>query len=67
MAIMGLDPESKQMVLKGCFQGVSKDDVLENMGFAVDTSRAAEIPPPSAEELVILREKCDPQRLILGK
>jgi glutaconate CoA-transferase subunit B len=67
MAIMGFDPETKQMFLKGCFEGVSKDDVLENMGFAVDVSRAETIPPPSAEELATLREKCDPQRLILGQ
>jgi glutaconate CoA-transferase, subunit B len=36
------------------------------MGFAVDVSRAVPVPPPSAQELAILRDKCDPQRLILG-
>ena len=66
MAMMGFDPDTKQMILKGCFPGVRKEDVLENMGFAVDTSQAAPIRPPSAEELSILRDKCDPQRLILG-
>ena len=67
MAIMGFDPDSKKMVLKGCFEGVSRKTVLDNMGFAVDVSQAEQIPPPSAEELAILREKCDPQRLILGQ
>ena len=66
MAIMGFDADTRQMYLKGCFEGVDKETVLENMGFAVDTSRAAPVPPPSAEELAILRETCDPQRLILG-
>ncbi len=66
MAIMGFDPETKRMVLNGCFQGVRKEDILDNMGFAVDTSQATQIKPPSAEELSILRDKCDPQRLILG-
>jgi glutaconate CoA-transferase subunit B len=66
MAIMGFDAETRQMYLKGCFEGVTKETVLENMGFAVDTSRAAPVPPPSAQELAILRDKCDPQRLILG-
>jgi glutaconate CoA-transferase subunit B len=66
LAAMGFDPDSKKMFLKGCFDGVSKDEVLDNMGFAVDVSQAAPIAPPSAEELAILREKCDPQRLILG-
>ncbi|WP_319523644.1 CoA-transferase [Breoghania sp.] len=66
MAIMGFDEQSRRMVLRGCFAGVTKETVLDNMGFSVDTSRAETIPPPSAEELAILREKCDPQRLILG-
>jgi glutaconate CoA-transferase, subunit B len=66
MAIMGFDADTRKMYLKGCFDGVSKETVLENMGFAVDTSRAAPIPPPTDQELAILRDTCDPQRLILG-
>ncbi len=67
MAIMGFDPETKKMVLNGCFRGITKAEVIANMGFPVDTSRATEVPPPSAQELAVLREKCDPQRLILGQ
>lgn len=66
MAIMGFDDKTRKMYLKACFPGVTKKMVLENMGFAVDTDRAEAITPPSADELAILREKCDPQRLILG-
>ena len=66
MAIMGFDAESRKMYLKGCFDGVSAQDVLDNMGFCVDVTRATAVPPPSAVELAILRERCDPQRLILG-
>ena len=66
MAIMGFDETSRKMYLKGCFEGVSKEAVLENMGFTVDTSRATPVPPPTDEELAILRDTCDPQRLILG-
>jgi glutaconate CoA-transferase subunit B len=40
--------------------------VLVHMDFEVDISQAQILPPPSAAELAILREKCDPQRLILG-
>ncbi|MGD9308292.1 MAG: CoA-transferase [Desulfosarcina sp.] len=65
MAVMGFDAQTKKMYLRGCFPGVSQDAVLDNMGFAVDTSRAAPIAPPTAEELATLRETCDPQRLIL--
>ena len=66
MAVMGFDAGSKKMFLRGCFPGVGEAEVLDNMGFPVDTSRAQPIQPPSSEELSILREKCDPQRLILG-
>ncbi len=66
LAVMGFDDCTKQMMLRGCFAGVNETDVLDNMGFGVDTSRAFTIPPPSAQELAILRQTCDPQRLILG-
>jgi glutaconate CoA-transferase subunit B len=36
------------------------------MAFDVDISQAKELVPPSREELRILREVCDPQRLIIG-
>ncbi len=39
--------------------------VVGIMGFEIDVSRAKEVAPPTAYELQILREKCDPQRLIL--
>lgn len=67
MAVMAFDPDTKKMVLHGCFQGVSEKEVLASMGFVVDTSRAITILPPTLEELKILRETCDPQRLILGR
>ena len=66
MAIMGFDENSKEMYLKGCFPGITPRQIQDNMAFEVDLSRAQEVTPPSAEELRILREVCDPQRLILG-
>jgi len=36
------------------------------MDFEVDISRSSKVPAPSQKELKMLREKCDPQRLILG-
>jgi glutaconate CoA-transferase subunit B len=63
---MGFDEQTKKMYLRGCFPGVSCDEVLDNMSFAVDTQRAAAIDPPTEKELHILRDTCDPQRLILG-
>ncbi len=66
MAIMGFDDDTKQMFLEGWYPGVSPQQILDNMAFEVDISRAQEVLPPSKEELRILREVCDPQRLILG-
>jgi glutaconate CoA-transferase subunit B len=66
MGVMGFDKDSKEMYLRHCFPGISPDDILSNMGFAMDVSRATPVPPPSQNELIVLREQCDPQRLILG-
>lgn len=66
MAVMGFDPSSREMYLEAVFPGVSPEQVLENMEFSVDISRSREYPPPSDEELAVLRKTCDPQRLILG-
>lgn len=66
LAIMRFDEETRRMYLAGIYPGVDTDRILGNMGFEVDMSRVETVPPPSPEELVILREQCDPQRLILG-
>jgi glutaconate CoA-transferase subunit B len=66
MALMGFDERTREMYLKGWYPGITPELILENMGFAVDISRAEQIPAPSRDELAILRERCDPQRLILG-
>lgn len=66
LALMRFDHQSKEMFLDGYYPGVKSQEVLDSMSFSIDISRAQEIPPPTKEELKILREKCDPQRLILG-
>ena len=66
LALMRFDHQSKEMFLSGYYPGVEPQEVLDNMSFSIDSSRAQEIHPPTKEELQILREKCDPQRLILG-
>jgi glutaconate CoA-transferase subunit B len=65
MAVFRFDEITKGMYLADYYPGVTKQDILENMEFLVDISRAREVDPPTAYELKILREKCDPQRLIL--
>ncbi len=65
MGMMAFDSESKKMFLKGYYPGITPDDILQNMEFEIDITCAEEIMPPSANELSLLREKCDPHRLIL--
>ena len=65
MAVFRFDETTKEMYLAGYYPGMTPQQILENMEFTVDVSRALEVAPPTAHELKILREKCDPQRLIL--
>ncbi len=65
MAVMRFDEKTKRMYLSGYYPGVKKENILENMEFKVDISRAKEVASPTTGELKILREKCDPHRLIL--
>ncbi|MCP4690714.1 MAG: ketoacid-CoA transferase, partial [Desulfobacterales bacterium] len=65
-AVMDFDEETREMRLAGCYPGVTPEETLDNMGFSVDVSKAEEVAPPTPGELRILREICDPQRLILG-
>ncbi len=66
LGVMKFDDETKEMYLAEYYPGVTPAQVAENTGFAMDVSRAVEARPPDAEELRILREDVDPQRLILG-
>ncbi len=65
MGMMEFDRDSKKMFLKGYFPGITPDEILQNMEFEIDITHAKEIMPPFANELTLLREKCDPHRLIL--
>jgi len=65
MGMMDFDDQTRQMYLKGYYPGITPDEILQNMEFEIDITRAQEILPPSSNELSLLREKCDPHRLIL--
>ncbi len=66
LGVMKFEAESRRMYLSEYYPGVTPAQVAENTGFALDVSRAKEAVPPSTEELTILRQDVDPQRLILG-
>ena len=66
LALMGFDDETKRMKLLKTQPGVTVDDVVAETGFALilpDDIGAND--PPAAEELRILREEVDRQRLYI--
>jgi glutaconate CoA-transferase subunit B len=66
-ALLRFDDVSKEMVLDRTYPGITPEEIQAHTGFALDLSRAAPLDPPTAEELHILRQEVDPQRLILGE
>jgi glutaconate CoA-transferase subunit B len=65
LGVMKFNETTREMFLAQYYPGVSVTKIVENTGFPIDVSGAEEAPPPSAEELRILREEVDPQKLIL--
>lgn len=66
LAVLGYHPESKRMMLLATQPGISVEHVLENTGFELlMTDQVEQNPPPTAEELDILREQVDKDRLYI--
>jgi len=65
-AVLEADADSGELVLAALFPGVAAEEVRGGVGWPL-ASRAtlAEVVPPSATELRLLREVLDPQRLYL--
>jgi glutaconate CoA-transferase subunit B len=66
LAVLGYEEESKRMMLLETQPSVSVEQVVENTGFdLIIPEKVGENPPPSAEELRILREEVDRDRLYI--
>jgi len=65
MGVMRFDDGSKQMYLSRTYPGIRPRQVQEKMGIEIDLSRTVEETPPTEEELSLLRERIDPQGLII--
>jgi glutaconate CoA-transferase subunit B len=66
LAVMGYHLENKRMMLIALQPGVSIEQAVENTGFELLIApHVIENPPPSAEELTILREEVDKDRLYI--
>ena len=66
LGILGYDKESKRMTLLSTQPDVSVDEVVENTGFELLMAEEITVnAPPSAEELRILREEVDKNKLYI--
>lgn len=66
LAVMGYHPVNKRMLLLTTQPGISTEQVQENTGFELYLSQSLdENPPPSQEELRILRQEVDRNRLYI--
>jgi glutaconate CoA-transferase subunit B len=66
LALMDYDPETCRMRLKATHPGVTVEEVVASTGFElVVPQEVGHNEPPSAEELRLLREEIDPERLYI--
>jgi len=66
-AILEADEESGELVLGALYPGVAADEVRAGVGWPLRSRPAlADVAPPTARELQLLREVLDPRRLYLS-
>jgi glutaconate CoA-transferase, subunit B len=66
LAVLGYDPDCLRMTLLATQPGVTVQQVLDSTGFELLVApQIEENPPPSAEELRILRQEVDKNRLYI--
>jgi glutaconate CoA-transferase subunit B len=67
-ALLDFEEKTKKMRLIGLLPGITLEDVIENTGFELLTSETLKkVPPPTTEELKVLREKVDPHRIVISR
>jgi glutaconate CoA-transferase subunit B len=68
LAILGFHPENKRMMLLQTQPGVTVEQVVENTGFVLEMAdEVTKNKPPTDEELKILREEVDKDKLYIGR
>lgn len=65
MGIMAFDPADHRMFLARYYPGVTPEEIQARVGFQLDITRAEQAPAPAPADLKLLREKTDPEKLIL--
>lgn len=68
LAVLGYHEETKRMEVLSLHPGVTLEQVQAQTGFELGVREPLEqTPPPTAEELAILREQIDPHRYLIGR
>jgi glutaconate CoA-transferase subunit B len=68
LAILGYHQVTRRMEVLSLHPGVALDQVRENTGFSLECCEGlSDTPPPSAEELTILRKEVDPLGYTIGR
>ena len=68
LGVIGFDDETKRMRVESVHQGVTREKVVQSTGFELLWAPAAsETPPPTEDELRVLRQEVDPYRYIIGR
>jgi len=66
-AIFGFHPETKRMMLTSIHPGITLEEVLGTMGFSpVVPEQVPFTEPPTGEQIRLIREVIDPQRMYMG-
>jgi glutaconate CoA-transferase subunit B len=66
-AVFGFDPESKRMRLEAIHSNTTLEDVLSNMAFQpIVPDNLPVTEPPTVEQLRMIREEIDPDRMYAG-
>ncbi len=66
-AVFGFDEETHRMKLLSVHPGVTHEDLRESTGFPLDIpSDLALTPPPSEEEVRLIREELDPNKMYVS-
>jgi glutaconate CoA-transferase subunit B len=68
LAILGFDDVTKRMSLVSVHPGVTVDEVIKNTGFElIIPQKVPETPPPTQEEIDLIRNKIDPGCIFLHR
>ena len=62
-AVFGIDPASQRLKLLSIHPGISPQDIIDNTGFTVDVEGVPWTTIPMDEEIKLIREVIDPQRI----